>query len=95
MGREGFQPGGKAYRFFQYVHLDSDMVLTFSRDGQIITLRFAGMRPVQVVIRGRNLLQVCDAIHMHRTPWIRVADRDLAEGSAEIITDIEILDVEA
>jgi hypothetical protein len=92
MGKEGFQPGGKAYRFFQYVHLDSDTDFGFTADGQIITLRFAGMKPVMVVVRGRNLLRICDQIHQHRMPWIRVADRDFAEGSKEIITAIEITD---
>jgi hypothetical protein len=92
MGKEGFQPGGKAYRFFQYVHLDSDTDFGFTKDGQIITLRFAGMNPVLVVIRGRNLLRICDAIHLHRIPWIRVADRDFADGQLEIITAIEIIE---
>jgi hypothetical protein len=90
MGREGFQPGGKAYRFFQYVHLDSDTDLGFSNDRQIVTLRFAGLHPVMVIIGGRNLLRICDSIHLHRMPWIRVADRDFAEGSKEIITSIEV-----
>jgi hypothetical protein len=93
MGKEGFQPGGKAYRFFQYVHLDSDTDLGFTKDGQAITLRFAGMNPVLVIIRGRNLLRICDYIHLHRMPWIRVADRDFAEGQKEIITAIEIVEI--
>jgi hypothetical protein len=95
MGKDGFQPGGKAYRFFQYVHLDSDTDFGFTKDGQAITLRFAGMNPVLVIVRGRNLLRICDAIHLHRMPWIRVADRDFAEGSKEIITAIEIIEVAA
>ncbi len=92
MGRDGFQPGGKAYRFFQYVHLDSDTDFGFTKDGQAVTLRFAGMKPVAVIVRGRNLLRICDCIHLHRMPWIRVADRDFAEGSKEIITAIEIVE---
>jgi hypothetical protein len=90
MGREGFQPGGKAYRFFQYVHLDSDTDFGFTKEGQVVTLRFAGLHPVVVIVRGRNLLRICDYIHLHRLPWIRVADRDFAEGSKEIITSIDI-----
>ena len=90
MGEEGFRPGGVAYRFFQYVHLDSDTDFGFTKDGQIMTLRFAGLRPVTVTVRGRNLLRICDYIHLHRLPWIRVADRDFAEGSKEIITSIEV-----
>jgi hypothetical protein len=94
MGKEGFQPGGKAYRFFQYVHLDSDTDFGFTKDGQVITLRFAGMKTVLVIVHGRNLLRICDYIHLHRMPWIRVADRDFATGQNEIITGIEIIEVE-
>jgi hypothetical protein len=93
MGKEGFQPGGKAYRFFQYVHLDSDTDFGFTKDGQVFTLRFAGMNPVMVVVHGRNLLRICDSIHLHRMPWIRVADRDFADGQKEIITAIEIIEI--
>jgi hypothetical protein len=92
MGRESFQAGGKPYRFFQYVHLDSDTDFGFTKDGQVITLRFAGLNPVIVIVKGRNLLRICDYIHLHRLPWIRVADRDFAEGSKEIITSIEVIE---
>ena len=92
MGKEGFQPGGKAYRFFQYVHLDSDTDFGLTKDGQVIRLRFVGLNPVLVIIRGRNLLRICDSIHLHRMPWIRVADRDFADGQKEIITAIEIVE---
>lgn len=100
MGREGFQPGGKAYRFFQYVHLDSDTDLQYSKDGQIVTLRFAGSKPVVITMRGRNLLRVCDYIHLHRIAWVRVADRDFTSAdpgdhNRPIITAISIVEVEA
>jgi hypothetical protein len=99
MGREGFQAGGTAYRFFQYVHLDSDTGLGFTPQGQVLTLRFAGMKPVSVTIRGRNLLRLCDYLHLHRVPWIRVADRDFqaTDGSGDnepIITGLEVVDLE-
>ena len=99
MGREGFQPGGKAYRFFQYVHLDSDTDLGFTKDGQVITLRFAGAsKMVEIKVFGRNLLRICDDIHLHRMPWIRVADRDFkaADGVPDnkpVITEIRIEEV--
>jgi hypothetical protein len=99
MGHEGFRPGGKAYRFFQYVHLDSDTDLSFTPQGQVLTLRFAGMKPVIVTIRGRNLVRLCDYIHLHRMPWIRVADRDFqaTDGSGDnepIITGFQVVDAE-
>src|SRR5262245_4835004 len=68
MGKEGYQPRRKRYRFFQYVHLASDKDFGFTKDGQVIPLRLAGMNPVLVVVRGRNLLRICDAIHLHRMP---------------------------
>jgi hypothetical protein len=99
MGKEGFQQGGKAYLFFQYVHLDSDTDFAFTREGQIFTLRFAGIKPAQMVVRGRNLLRICDYIHLHRMPWIRMADRDFttADGVSDkepIITNIQVVPVE-
>lgn len=99
MGREGFQKGGKAYRYFQYVHLDSDTDLGFTEHGQVITLRFTGSaKMVEIKIFGRNLLRICDYIHLHRMPWIRVADRDprAADGVADnkpVITEIRIEEI--
>jgi hypothetical protein len=98
MGREGFQKGGKAYRYFQYVHLDSDTDLGFTGQDQVITLRFAGSKLVEVKIFGRNLLAMCDAIHQHRLPWIRVGDRDFRSPDGvpdhkPFITEIRIQEV--
>ncbi|WP_422929693.1 hypothetical protein [Singulisphaera sp. PoT] len=95
MGKEGFQTGGKAYRFFQYVHLDSDSEFGFSKDGQYFTLRFAGLAPVLITVRGRNLLRICDQIQLHKIPWIRLADRDFfaADGGPNdqpVITEIRV-----
>jgi len=95
MGKEGFQANGKAYRFFQYVHLDSDTDLSFTKSGQVMTLRFAGLKPVEIIVPGRNLLRICHQIHNHKIPWIRVADRDFipadgVAGNESIITDIRI-----
>jgi hypothetical protein len=98
MGQEGFQKGGKAYRYFQYVHLDSDTDLGFTGQGQVITLRFAGSKLVELRILGRNLLAICEYIHLHRMPWIRVADRDFRAADGEpgnkpVITEIRIEEV--
>jgi hypothetical protein len=99
MGREGFEKGGKAYRYFQYVHLDSDTYLGFTEQGQVIALRFAGgSKMVEVKVYGRNLLAICDAIHQHRLPWIRVADRDFRPGDGvpdhkPFITEIRIEEI--
>lgn len=82
MGRTNFRAGGYAYHFFQYVHLDSGAAFGFDQDGQVLTFRFAGTRPMLLTVRGRNLLQVMDHIQMHRCPWIRVADRDFAPRDA-------------
>jgi hypothetical protein len=97
MGKEGFRAGSKAYRFFQYVHLDSDLDFGFTEEGQQFTLRFAGQEPKEIVVRGRNLLRICDYIQLHRLAWIRICDRDFSsEDSAPnhepIITSIEVRD---
>jgi hypothetical protein len=98
MSRDGFQKGGQAYRYFQYVHLDSNTSLGFTEQGQVITLRFAGSKTVEVRIVGRNLLRICDGIHQHRIPWLRVADRDFRgsgePGNSPVITGISVEEVE-
>jgi hypothetical protein len=99
MGKEGYQPGGRAYRFFQYVHLDSNTHLGFDANGHVMTLRFVGTEPATIIVRGRNLLRACDYIHLHRIAWIRASDpeRDFAfldeerGKKMEIITSIEII----
>jgi hypothetical protein len=95
MGKEGFRAGAKAYRFYQYVHLDSDTDFGFTEDGQQFTLRFAGQEPKELVVRGRNLLKCCDYIHLHRMSWIRVADRDFRreDGTADMEPVIRSIDI--
>ena len=105
MGDAGFKDGGKAYRFFQYVHLNSNTDFGFTRDRhgqtlQVMTLRFTDIEPVVVIIRGVNLLRACHNIHKHRIAWIRLLETGRAFPSgeldrgkkAEIITSIEILE---
>ena len=82
MGRAGFQPGGKAYRVFQYMHLDSDAGFSFVKDGQEMVFRFVGLTPVEITVRGRNLLRIFDYIQLHRIAWIREADRDFVGDDA-------------
>jgi hypothetical protein len=49
-------------------------------------------------IFGRSLLPICDDVHQHRMPWIRVADRDF-RASGEVpdnrpfITEIRIEEI--
>jgi len=84
--------GKNGYRSFQYVHLDSDSTFE-QRSGQVITLRFAGTKIMQVTITGRNLWRLFDYLHQHRMPWIMVADRDFAADSEPVITRIAIAEV--
>jgi hypothetical protein len=101
MGKEEFKPGGCPYVFFQYVHLDSGGEFGFDKDGQVLRLRFSGMVPMTVTVRGRHLLQLCDYIQLHRIGWIRQADRDFTDDEAvdangqpePIISRIEIFPV--
>src|SRR5258706_16368075 len=73
-------------RSFQYAHLDSDSGFT----AECITLRFMGMAPVKVMIRGRNLRQLYDYIHQHRTAWVREAARAFAADNEAIVTKVNI-----
>jgi len=92
LGREEFAPGGKPYRFYHYVHLDSGGWFGFTKEGQEFTLRFSGMESVEVTIRGHHMLKLCDAIQSHRIAWLRVVDRDVGDGrdGFPVVTAIEI-----
>lgn len=82
LGKDGFKPGGIAYHFFQYVHLDSNADFSFEKNGHVLRFSFAAMTPTRVIIRGRNLLKIMDYIQLHRMAWVRVADRDYAPVDA-------------
>ena len=56
-------------------------------------VRFAGLKSVQVTIRGRNLWRLYDYLHQHRMPWIMRADRDFADDKEPIIIAIDFEDV--
>lgn len=81
-------PNGEV-RSFQYVHLDSNS--SFSAEG--VTLKFLGMEPVKVVIRGRNLWTLYDYIHQHRAAWVMQAARDFAQDGQTIVTRIDFVAV--
>jgi hypothetical protein len=69
---------------FQYAHLDSHSTDT----AEFITLKFLGMEPVKVAIRGRNLWRLYDYIHQHRVAWIMQASRDFAQDGQTIISQV-------
>ncbi len=73
-------------RSFQYAHLDSNSSFT----AECITLRLMGMAPVKVLIHGRNLRQLYDYIHQHRTAWVREAARPFAADDETIVTKVKI-----
>lgn len=73
-------------RSFQYAHLDSDSGFT----AECITLRFMGLEPQKVLIVGRNLRQLYDYIHQHRTAWVREAARPLGDDDEPIVTKVVI-----
>ena len=74
-------------RSFQYMHLDSDSSFTAER----IALRFTGIKIMNVVITGRNLWELYDYIHQHRTGWVRQAARDFAADRETIVTAIAMV----
>jgi hypothetical protein len=83
-------PAGDVHSF-QMVHLDSHS--TYS--AECITLKFLGMEPVRVVIRGRNLWRLYDYIHQHRIPWVVEAARDFAQDGQTVVTQIAFTNVTA
>jgi hypothetical protein len=86
--------GKDGIRSFQYVHLDSGSSFGPAGDGQAFVLRFAGLAPARVTIRGRDLWRLYDYIHQHRVSWIMRADRGLSADGETIITDIDIVEGE-
>ncbi|MFT3920949.1 MAG: hypothetical protein QM778_00285 [Myxococcales bacterium] len=83
--------GATGCRSFQYADLDSDSRFTIDRRGQAIALRFVGSKTTTVLIRGRNLREIYDYIHQHKTLWVMQldAERDFLDGKEPVITAIE------
>jgi hypothetical protein len=79
-------PKGEVHSF-QYVHLDSNS----SFAAECITLKFIGMEPVKVVIRGRNLWRLYDYIHQHRMAWVMQAARDFTQDGQTIVTQVNFI----
>ena len=80
MGASAFRDGSEPYRFFQYVHLNSNATLGFTHDrhGEVlheVTLRFTDIQPTKLILRGHNLLKICHNINRHRVGWIRLRER--------------------
>lgn len=75
---------------FQYKDLDSNTSIKMTDRGQAITLRFGGIKPVEIVITGRSLFKLYDYIHQHRMPWVMKADRDFAVDKEPVINQVTI-----
>lgn len=77
---------GLPIRSLQYQHLDDGF---FSPD--CIVLTFMGIVPKRVTILGRGFRQAdYEQIHQRRTPWVRVAARDIGGDGETIVTGVEI-----
>lgn len=81
--------GKDGVRSFQYKDIDSNTAWRATDRGQVIELRFGGIRPTEIVLTGRNLWKLYDYIHQHRMPWVMRADRDFSDGSDAIVTGVE------
>lgn len=77
---------------YQYVHLQSDSSFAATENGQVFTLEFAltDQRLARITVEGRNLWRVFDYCTLHRWPYLKAADRDIAQGKEPVITDIRI-----
>lgn len=92
-GKGGFQPGGVAYHILQYVHLGAGQAGFTASGDQWFAYVFADRQPKRLVVEGTNLLPICDAIGLHRMPWIREADRGFRGGGDQpVITRIAVED---
>lgn len=76
-------------RSFQYMHLDSNS----SFAAEEVTLTFLGMKPVKVVIKGRNLWRLYDYVHQHRMAWVMQAARDFAKDGQAMVTQVSFVTV--
>jgi hypothetical protein len=60
-------------------------------DGSVrsFQMKFLGMEPLKVTVRGRNLWTLYDLVHCHRMPWIMEAARDMGQGGKDpVVTAI-------
>lgn len=76
-----------------YANLDSvDWLIEDKAGGEpAIILLFMGAVPKEVVISGRNLMQLFDYLGDHRIRWVRQMPkgRDFAEAGEAVVTGIE------
>jgi hypothetical protein len=79
-------------RTFQYVDMHSRCAEDTDFDNSRFTLAFLGMRPVTVMVEGRNLLQLYDYIHQHRMPWVMeiAAGRDFVSDGTPVVTKVSV-----
>jgi hypothetical protein len=97
MGRHGVKPGATAFYALPYADMGTGE-FGYDDDGQ--WFRFPFHQPggaLLLAAHGRNILPCCNAISLHRLPWIRLADRDFrrADGVPDdkpIFTRIEVTD---
>lgn len=91
-----FVLGKDGYRSMQMIHLDSDSRFEADKAGQIIKLRFGGLEPVAVTIRGTNLKKLYTYIHHHRMPWVAQADqgRNFSRGDDPVVDSITVIPLE-
>ncbi len=82
----------RSIRTCQYHQLESDSRFLSSPQGQgnRLALRFSGRKSVELVIQGRNLWKLYDAMTQHRIAWVQelAADRDFEADDAAVVHSI-------
>jgi hypothetical protein len=88
-----------AIRGFPYANLDGvDLAAGGAPGGApAIVLRFAGLRPTEATLEGRNLDRLYDMLGHHRIAWVRELPtrRDFKEAGEPVINRISFAVLEA
>jgi hypothetical protein len=91
--QRNYLPDGFAYANLERVRLvDSEK----QGSGPVLVARFSGSVVTEVVIEGRHLHPLCNAIGMHLMPWIfeHPSPRDFTEEKATLIRSIALRTVD-
>ncbi len=77
---------------YAYANLERAWLAEPSKEGSgpVLMLRFAGSVVTEVMIEGRHLHTLCNAIGMHLMPWVweHPSPRDFSDDSATVIRKI-------
>lgn len=86
-----FLTKGRLPKGFAYANLEEIGMREGEKPGQapVLVARFAGSRVTEVVIEGRGLLPICNALGRRVCPWLwEIPGKDFQSENATVITKI-------